>query len=103
MVELVFLGATAICVTISLSISFWAARRYTKFWPKFVIVVIVSVIGIFLFSLFGGLLQSAMPQQAHLIDVRFRRDFWAVSSGIVALAYFGTWHLQEIIDNSRTR
>jgi hypothetical protein len=90
-------------MTVSLFISFWGGRRYTTFWPKFVLSLIASVIGIFLFPLFGGLWAGAVPQHEHLIDPAFRKQFWPVIGGVVAMAYFGAWRLQEIIDSRRTK
>jgi hypothetical protein len=69
-------------MTVSLSISFWAGRRYKTFWPKFVFFLIAFVIAIFC--------------------SRFKQ-FWAVIGGVVAMAYFGAWRLQEIIDSRRTK
>jgi hypothetical protein len=40
---------TAICMTVSLLVSFWAARRFETFWQKFVFFLIASVISFFLF------------------------------------------------------
>jgi hypothetical protein len=101
MVELGVWAATAICMTVSLSISFWAGRRFETFWPKFVFFLIASVIGIFLFPFFGGLWAGAAPQQEHLIDPAFRKQIWTVIGGVVAMAYFGAWRLHEIIDSRR--
>jgi len=77
MVELGVWAAAAACMTVSLSISFWAGRRFETFWPKFVFFLIASVIGIFLFPFFGGLWEGAAPQQEHLIDPAFRKQIWA--------------------------
>ena len=63
--------ATAICMTVSLLISFWAGRRLEKFWLKFAFFLIASVIGFFLFPFLGGLWQGAAPQQEHLIVPAF--------------------------------
>jgi hypothetical protein len=101
MVELGVWAAAAACMTVSLSISFWAGRRFETFWPKFVFFLIASVIGIFLFPFFGGLWEGAAPQQEHLIDPAFRKQIWAVIGCVVAIAYFGAWRLQEIIDSRR--
>jgi hypothetical protein len=101
MVELGVWAATAVCMTVSLSISFWAGRRFETFWLKFVFFLIASVIGIFLFPFFGGLWAGAARQQEHLIDPAFRKQIWAVIGGVVAMAYFGAWRLQEIIDSRR--
>jgi hypothetical protein len=88
-------------MTVSLSISFWAGRRFEAFWPKFVLFLIAPVIGIFLFPFFGGLWMGASPQHEQLIDPAFRKHIWAVIGGVVAMAYFGAWRLQEIIDSRR--
>jgi hypothetical protein len=101
MVELGVWSAAAVCMTVSLFISFWADRRFETFWPKFVFLLIASVIGIFLFPFFGGLWAGAAPQQEHLIVPAFRKQIWAVIGGVVAMAYFGAWRLQKIIDSRR--
>jgi len=75
--------ATAICMTVSLLISFWAGRRLEKFWLKFAFFLIASVIGFFLFPFLGGLWQGAAPQQEHLIDAAFRKGAWTVLGGVV--------------------
>lgn len=103
MVELGVWTATVVCMTVSLSISFWAGRRFETFWPKFVFFLIASVVGIFLFPFFGGLWAGTAPQQEHLIDPPFRKQIWAVIGGVVAMAYFGAWRLQEIIDSRRAK
>jgi len=101
MVEQGVWAAAAACMIVSLCISFWAGHRYKTFWPKFAFFLIASAIGIFLFPLFAGLWEGAVPQQEHLIDPAFRKQLWAVIGGVVAMAYFGTWRLQEIIDSTR--
>ena len=101
MVELGVWAATAVCMAVSLSISFWAGRRFETFWPKFVFFLIASGVAIFLFPFFGGLWEGAEPQQEHSIDHAFRKQIWAVIGGVVAMAYFGAWRLQEIIDSRR--
>src|SRR6516165_9303681 len=98
MVEAGVWMAAAICMTISLLISFWAGRRFESFWLKFVFFLMASVMGFFLFPLLGGLWEGAAPQQEHLIDAAFRKQVWAVIGGVVAMAYFGAWRLQKIID-----
>jgi hypothetical protein len=95
--------ATAICMTVSLLISFWAGRRFEKFWLKFAFFLIASVIGFFLFPFLGGLWQGAAPQQEHLIDAAFRKEAWTVLGCVVAMAYFGGWRLQKIIDDSKRK
>ncbi len=93
MIELGVWAAAAVCMTISLLISFWGGRRYTTFWPKFFFFLVASLIGIFLFPFFDGLWQGAAPQQEHLIDAAFRKRAWTVNGCIVAMAYFGAWRL----------
>jgi hypothetical protein len=100
-VELGVWAAAAVCMIVSLSISFWAGRRYKTFWPKFACFLIASFIGFSLFPFIGGLWQDAVPQQEHLIDAEFRKQLWAIIGGVVAMAYVGAWRLQEIIANSR--
>ena len=95
--------ATVVCMTVSLSISFWAGHRFKTFWPKFAFFLIACVIGIFLFPLFGGLWAGTAPQQEPLIDPAFRKQFWTVIGGVVAMAYFGAWRLQKIIDSRRKK
>jgi len=58
---------------------------------------------VFLFPFFGGLWQGAAPQQEHLIDAAFRKEAWTVLGCVVAMAYFGGWRLQKIIDDSKRK
>jgi uncharacterized SAM-binding protein YcdF (DUF218 family) len=101
MVEVGVWTAAAICMTVSLLISFLAGRRFETFWLKFVFFLIASVFGFFLFPFLGGLWASAAPEQEHLIDPAFRKQVSAVIGGVVAMAYFGAWRLQKIIDTKR--
>jgi hypothetical protein len=103
MIQLGVWTATAICMTVSLLISFWAGRRFETFWLKFVFFLIASVFGFFLFPFLGGLWQGAAPQQDHLIDAAFRKEAWTVLGGVVVMAYFGAWRLQKIIDDSKRK
>ncbi len=91
--------ATAACMTVSLSISFWAGRRFETFWPKFAFFLIASVIGFFSFLIFTTLWGVAAPQQVHLMAPAIRNQTWAVIGGVVAMAYFGAWRLPEMIDS----
>jgi hypothetical protein len=99
MIQLGVWASAAACLIVSLFISFWAGRRYETFWPKFAFFSIASVIGITLFPFFNGLCQGAMPRQEHLIDAEFRKQFFTVICGVLAMAYVGTWRLQQIIEN----
>jgi hypothetical protein len=101
MAELGVWAAAAVCMTVTLFISFLGGRRYSTFWPKFLFFLVASLIGIILFPFFNGLLQGAIPQQEHLIDSAFRKQAWAVIGEVVAMAYFGAWRLQQVIDNNK--
>jgi hypothetical protein len=103
MIELGVWVATGVCMAVSLSISFLGGRRYATFWPKFFFFAAASLVGIFLFPFFSGLWQGVAPQQEHLIDPAFRKQAWTVTGGVIVMAYFGAWRLQEVIDSSRTR
>lgn len=93
--------AAAVCMIISLAISFFGGRRYGTFWPKFAFFTVGSAVGITLFPLFNGICQGATPEQAHLIDAAFRKQAWTVIGGVMAMAYFGAWRLQQILDDGR--
>lgn len=101
MVELAPWLAAAVCMAVSLSISFLGGRRYRTFWPKFAFFTVAFAVGVTLFPLFNGICQGAAPQQSHLIEAAFRKQAWAVIGGVMAMAYFGAWRLQQIIDGGR--
>jgi hypothetical protein len=103
MIELGVWVAAGVCMAVSLSISFLGGRRYATFWPKFFFFLVASLVGFVLFPFLSGLWQGAVPRQEHLIDPAFRKQAWTVAAGVVAMAYFGAWRLQEIIDSRRTR
>jgi hypothetical protein len=44
---------------------------------------------------------GAAPEKEHPIDPAFRKEVWTVIGGVVAMAYFGAWRLQKIIDSKR--
>ncbi len=101
MIELGVCMDAATCLVVSFAISFWVGRRYQKFWPKFVAFFIASAIGITLFPLISGIWQGAAPRQEHLIDAASRKQFWVIIGGVVAMAYFGAWRMQKVVDENR--
>jgi hypothetical protein len=100
MIELGVWAAVGVCMTVSLSISFLGGRRYQTFWPKFLFFLVASFISFSLFPFLDGLWQGAAPQLEHLIDPAFRKQAWTAAGGVIAMAYFGAWRLQHIIDES---
>src|SRR5438132_6578824 len=100
MVEHGVWAATTACMVVSLSISFWAGRRFESFWPKIVFFLIASIAGIFLFLFSAGIWAGTAPAQEHLIYLAFRKQFWVAVGGVVAMAYVGAWRLPRIISDT---
>ena len=100
MVDIGVWTVTAVCMTVSLLISFWGANRYRL---KFVSFLIASVVGMLLFSLICGVWIAEFPQEEDSIATALRSQIWSVIGGIVVMAYFGAWRLRAGIDETNTR
>jgi len=100
MIEFGFLTILAVCISVSVAISYFFGRRYQTFWPKFAIFLIASVIGFFMFPIFCGVWTVAAPHEKDLILAAIRGNIWQIIVAVTVMAYFGAWRLQAIIDDT---
>jgi hypothetical protein len=99
MIEFGFVTMLAICIAVSVVISYFFGRRYQTFWPKFAIFLIASAIGFFMFPILCGAWTVAAPHEKELILAAIRGRIWQIIVAVTVMAYFGTWRLQAIIED----
>ncbi len=96
-------AVTAVCMSVSLLLSFLASLEFTGPRLSLLFFLLVCLASIVLFVVFGGLISVLLPDQSHLILAGLRQEKWTALAGIVVMAWFGMWRLPQIIAEQRER
>ena len=97
------LADIAVCITVSVLLSFWASHKFNGSRVRLLCFFIVALVSIFLFFALGGLLSILFPDQADLILTSIRQQTWSAITVIVVMAWFGMWRMPAIISEANER
>jgi hypothetical protein len=97
MADIIILGVTFVCMAVSMLISFWGGRRFTRFRAKLAFFLIASIVGMALYPILGGLSAGFAGGQLSAYYHAMRDDGWIAYLGVVAISLFGAWVLPKMM------